>query len=61
MPAPCPQIFGKNGLERMQCAVGDAFDPNLHNAMFELPDPSKEPGSVAHVVKVRFGVVHLEQ
>ena len=37
----------------MQCAVGDAFDPNLHNAMFELPDPSKEPGSVAHIVKVR--------
>lgn len=33
--------------------MGDAFDPNLHNAMFELPDPSKEPGSVAHIVKVR--------
>ncbi len=46
------QIFGKNGVERMQCRLGDKFDPNLHNAMFELPDPSKDPGTVAHVVKV---------
>ena len=33
--------------------LNDAFDPNLHNALFEVPDATKEPGTVAVVVKVR--------
>ena len=32
--------------------VGEKFDPNLHNALFEVPDATKEPGTVAIVIKV---------
>jgi molecular chaperone GrpE len=31
--------------------LGQPFDPNLHNALFEVPDATKEPGTVALVVK----------
>ena len=31
---------------------GEKFDPNLHQAMFEVPDPTKEAGMVAIVTKV---------
>ena len=34
--------------------LGKLFDPNLHNALLELDDPSKEPGSVAFVQKRGF-------
>lgn len=30
---------------------GEKFDPNLHQAMFELPDPTKPNNSVAQVVQ----------
>lgn len=32
---------------------GEKFDPNLHNALFEVEDPAKEPGHVGVVTKVR--------
>lgn len=44
------QAFKNNGLE-MYNPMGDKFDPNLHNALFELPDPTKEPGHVGAVTK----------
>ena len=31
--------------------MGEKFDPNLHQAMFELPDPSRPAGTVAQVVQ----------
>jgi molecular chaperone GrpE len=31
--------------------LGEKFDPNLHQAMFEIPDPSKPSGTVAQVVQ----------
>jgi molecular chaperone GrpE len=30
---------------------GEKFDPNVHQAMFEVPDPSVPAGSVAEVVQ----------
>jgi hypothetical protein len=36
--------------------LGDPFDPNRHMAMFEVPDPTKEAGTVAIVTKVRLGL-----
>lgn len=45
------QVFRQNGLVRYE-ALGEKFDPNLHNALFEVPDPSKAPGTVAIVTKV---------
>ncbi len=47
-------MFKANGLERYE-SVGEAFDPNLHSAVFEVEeDPSKPPGTVAVVLKVGF-------
>ncbi|GJP51136.1 hypothetical protein CLOM_g10302 [Closterium sp. NIES-68] len=47
------QVFQQHGMERHD-PLGHAFDPNLHNAVFELDDPSKEPGTIAHVLKVGY-------
>jgi molecular chaperone GrpE len=31
--------------------LGEKFDPNLHQAMYEVPDPSRPAGTVAQVVQ----------
>ena len=40
----------KNGV-RQFTPRGEKFDPNLHQAMFEVPDPSVPAGSVVEVVQ----------
>lgn len=35
---------------------GEKFDPNLHQAMFEVPDPSVPNGTVAQVVQTGFSI-----
>jgi hypothetical protein len=50
-PAPSSQVFQRHGVEQYNPA-GDKFDPNLHSAMFEVPDASKEAGVIAMVTKV---------
>ena len=51
--SPCPwlQAFRLNGVEPFR-PEGEKFDPNQHEALFQLPDPSKEPGTVGVVTKV---------
>ncbi len=44
-------MFKANGVEKYS-PLGEKFDPNLHSALFEIPDPSKEPGTIAIVSKV---------
>lgn len=44
-------IFKKHGLISLD-PKGKKFDPNEHQAMFETPDASKEPGTVSEVCKV---------
>ncbi len=51
VPGHAAQIFKQNGIEQYN-PLGDKFDPNLHNALFQIPDPSKEVGTVASVTKV---------
>lgn len=51
-----PQVLAQEGVTRYD-PLNEAFDPNLHNALFEVPDATKEPGTVAVVVKVRGGWV----
>mmetsp|Transcript_39175 Transcript_39175/g.63502 ORF Transcript_39175/g.63502 Transcript_39175/m.63502 type:complete len:254 (+) Transcript_39175:51-812(+) len=48
--------FEKHGIVRVN-PLGEKFDPNLHEALFEMDDPSKEPGTVAHVDKPGYMVV----
>lgn len=47
------KAFEKNGLIRYG-EVGDVFDPNKYEALFEYPDPEKEAGSVGQVMKKGF-------
>jgi molecular chaperone GrpE len=43
----------KHGLEKID-PIGEAFDPNRHEAMFQVPMADKEPGSVFHVQQTGF-------
>jgi molecular chaperone GrpE len=43
----------KNGVRRFD-PQGEKFDPNLHQAMYEVPDPSVPAGSVVQVVQAGY-------
>lgn len=45
------QVFKKFGVEKFD-PTNEPFDPHRHNAMFQVRDNSKPPGTVAHVLKV---------
>jgi len=47
------KAFAKNGLTKFG-APGEKFDPNVHEALFEYPDPAGEPGNIGQVMKVGF-------
>jgi len=49
------KAFQKNGLKRY-AVVGDAFDPNLHNALYEYPDKEKDAGTIGAVIKKGFSL-----
>ena len=42
--------FGKHGLKRID-AMGEKFDSNLHQAMFEVPGTDKPAGTVVQVLQ----------
>lgn len=42
--------LGKHGVRRIDPA-GERFDPNLHQAMFEVPDPTVASGTVMKVLQ----------
>lgn len=44
-------MFKKFGLEKYD-PTNEEFDPNRHNAVFQVPDASKPAGQVAVVLKV---------
>ena len=44
------RLLEKNGIARI-AALGERFDPHLHQAMFEVPDGSVPPGTVVQVVQ----------
>lgn len=43
----------KHGIEKLD-PVGEQFDPNKHEATFELAQPDKEPGTVFHVQQLGY-------
>lgn len=47
------KAFEKNGLVKFG-KKGEKFDPNLHEALFEYPDPEGEAGNIGQVMKVGF-------
>ena len=40
----------KNGVRKFDPA-GEKFDPNVHQAMYEIPDPSVPTGTIAQVIQ----------
>jgi molecular chaperone GrpE len=47
------KVLEKNGI-KMFSPVGEKFDPNLHQAVFEMPDSGFPNGSVAQVVQAGY-------
>ncbi|KAL7427663.1 hypothetical protein ACHAXM_000943 [Skeletonema potamos] len=47
------KAFAKNGLQKFGLP-GEKFDPNIHEALFEYPDPNGEAGSIGQVMKKGF-------
>jgi len=44
------KVLEKHGVKKFE-PQGEKFDPNLHQAMYEVADPSLPPGTVAQVVQ----------
>jgi molecular chaperone GrpE len=42
--------FARHGIRRIEPAIGEPFDPNQHQAMFEVDGSERESGAIAQVV-----------
>lgn len=51
--AQLQKVFNKNGLEKIN-PLNEKFDPYSHEALFQIPFPDKEKGTVAVVEKVGY-------
>ena len=49
------RLLAKHGVKPIE-AEGQKFDPHKHQAMFEVPDPSKPEGTVVPVVQAGFAI-----
>jgi molecular chaperone GrpE len=47
------KVLEKHGVKKFE-PTGEKFDPNLHQAMYEVPDPSLPNGTVAKVVQAGY-------
>ncbi len=47
------EAFARHHVEIID-PLGERFDPNLHEAMFEVPDPQQPAGTVAQVIEVGY-------
>lgn len=50
------EAFAKHGVARIE-PLGERLDPHRHEAMMELHDPSRPPGTVAQVLEIGY-VLH---
>ncbi|KAL3315756.1 GrpE protein 1, mitochondrial [Cichlidogyrus casuarinus] len=49
------KVFEKHGLLRIKPDIGEKFDPNYHEALFQAPlEEGREPDTIAQVTKVGF-------
>jgi len=47
------KVLEKHGV-KMFSPLGEKFDPNFHQAMYEVPDSSAAPGTVAQVIQAGY-------
>ena len=51
------QVFKRHGLEKINPKEGEEkFDPNMHDALFQIPVPDKDPNIVMVVQKVGYSL-----
>ena len=48
-------VFQRHGIRKIE-AVGQKFDPNFHQAMFEIPTNEKSPGTVMQELQSGYAV-----
>jgi molecular chaperone GrpE len=49
------RLLAKHGVKPIE-AEGEKFDPHKHQAMFEVPDPTRPEGTVVQVVQTGFAI-----
>jgi molecular chaperone GrpE len=49
------KVLEKHGVMKLE-PLGAKFDPNLHQAMYEVPDPSVPPGTVVQVMQAGYTI-----
>jgi molecular chaperone GrpE len=49
------RLLAKHGVKPIE-AEGEKFDPHKHQAMFEVPDPTRPEGTVVQVVQAGFSI-----
>jgi len=49
------RLLAKHGVKPIE-AEGQKFDPHKHQAMFEVPDPTRPEGTVVQVVQAGFAI-----
>jgi len=49
------KVLEKNGVTKFS-PLGEKFDPNFHQAMYEVQDPAATPGSVAQVIQAGYKI-----
>ena len=49
------ETFEEFGIEETD-PMGETFDPNFHEALFEFPDPERKTGQVGHVINTGFTI-----
>jgi molecular chaperone GrpE len=47
-------VYSKHGIRIVSPAIGDRFDPNQHEAMFEAPVPNTKAGDIIQVMAEGF-------
>jgi molecular chaperone GrpE len=48
------KVLEKHGVKKFEPQKGEKFDPNLHQAMYEVADPSQPAGSVAQAIQAGY-------
>jgi molecular chaperone GrpE len=49
------KVMEKHGVKRLD-PQGEKFDPNFHQAMYELPDPHAVPGTIMQVMQAGYKI-----
>jgi len=49
------KVLDKHGVKKLE-PLGQKFDPNRHQAMYEIPDSSAAPGTVVQVIQAGYTI-----